>query len=42
MTDQKSKTMIRTYSTFTAILFLVACAMLILAVYQGFAAGAAQ
>jgi len=42
MTDQKSKIVIRTNFTFTAILFLVAGAMLILAIYQGFAAGAAH
>jgi hypothetical protein len=34
--------MIKTYSTFTAILFLVTGAMLMLAMYQGFAASAAQ
>jgi len=42
MIDQKSKTMIQAYSIFTAILFLVAGAMLMLAMYQGFAASAAQ
>jgi hypothetical protein len=36
------KIVIRTNSTFTAILFLVAGVMLMLAVYQGFAAGAAH
>jgi hypothetical protein len=33
--------MIQTYSTFTVTLFLLAIAMLLLLLYQGFAAGAA-
>jgi hypothetical protein len=41
MRDQKSKLMIQTYSTFTAILFLLAIAMLLLLLYQGFGTGAA-